>query len=175
MATMAIFAHLCENFVGVRPKVDMFCHYFVPRVESKVNRSGIISWMLRVARKIWDYLPGYQRERWDEWRGDWCWIQDKEAPEFREAWKECVERGKDWSAKGLTEDRLCPAIKRVTHLAAAGLTIEHVGADFLRHRIASLHRRDKFSWEYRDATDRMWLYPGRNDNLTVMSHAWLCK
>ena len=71
MATMAIFAHLCENFVGVMSNVNLFRHYFVPWVESKVNHSGIISWMTRMARKILDYLPGYQRERWDEWRGDW--------------------------------------------------------------------------------------------------------
>ena len=92
MATMAISAHLCENFVGVRPNVVLFGHYFVPRVESKVNRSRIISWMPRVVRKIWDYLPGYQCERWDEWRGDWCWIQDKEAPEFCKAEGMCRAR-----------------------------------------------------------------------------------
>ena len=40
MTTMAIFVHLCENFVGVMPNVDLFRHYFVPRVESKVNLSG---------------------------------------------------------------------------------------------------------------------------------------
>ena len=45
VATMAIFAHLCENLVGVKPNVDLFRHYFVQRVESKVIRSGIISWI----------------------------------------------------------------------------------------------------------------------------------
>ena len=94
--------------------------------------------MPQAARKLWDYIPQRQRERWDEWRGDWCWIQDKEAPEFCEARKECVERGKDWSAKGLTEDWLCPTINRITRLKAVGLTIEHVGADFLLRRIAPL-------------------------------------
>ena len=81
MATMAIFVHLCENFVGVKPNVDLFRHYFVPRVENKAHRSGNISWMTQVARKSWGYIFGKLRERWDEWRGDWCWIQDEEAPE----------------------------------------------------------------------------------------------
>ena len=63
--------------------------------------------------------------------GDWCWIQGKEAPEFCESLKEVVERDRDWSAKGLTEDRLRLAINKITHLAAAELTIEHVEADFL--------------------------------------------
>ena len=31
--TMAVFAHLCENFVGVHPNVALFRHFFMPRVE----------------------------------------------------------------------------------------------------------------------------------------------
>ena len=31
--TMAVFAHLCENFVGVYPNVALFRHFFMPRVE----------------------------------------------------------------------------------------------------------------------------------------------
>ena len=38
--------------------------------------------------------------------------------------------GKEWSAFGLPDDRLRPAISRITHLKIAGLTIEHVGVDF---------------------------------------------
>ena len=30
MACMEIFAHLCENFVGVAPNVDLFRHFFIP-------------------------------------------------------------------------------------------------------------------------------------------------
>ena len=70
LATMAIFVHLCENFVGVKANADLFRHYFIPRVERRVNFSGIIIWMPCVARRICDYLPGNQRERWGEWRGD---------------------------------------------------------------------------------------------------------
>ena len=28
--TMAVFAHLCENFVGVYPNVALFRHFFMP-------------------------------------------------------------------------------------------------------------------------------------------------
>ena len=68
-----------------------------------------------------------------------CWIQDKEAPEFCEARQECVKRGKDWSSRGLIEDRPRPAINRITRLAAAGLSIEHAGKIFFS--IASHHYR----------------------------------
>ena len=87
---------------------------------------------------------------------------------------ECVERGKDWSAKGLTEDSLRPAINRITRLRTAGLTIEHVGADFLVRRILSLHKRDRPTWLYGNTGDRMRLLPGLANNLFVYADAWLC-
>ena len=30
VTTMAVFAHLCENFAGVMPSTALFRHYFVP-------------------------------------------------------------------------------------------------------------------------------------------------
>ena len=58
-------------------------------------------------------------------------FRTKKPPSF-------VKRGKDWRAKGLSEDRLRPTINRIIRLAAARLTIEKEGADFLRCRIALL-------------------------------------
>ena len=41
--TMAVFAHLGENFVGVHPNVALFRHYFMPRVERGEPLSGGIA------------------------------------------------------------------------------------------------------------------------------------
>jgi hypothetical protein len=30
--TLAIFVHLCEMFVGVRPRMRLFQHFFVPQL-----------------------------------------------------------------------------------------------------------------------------------------------
>ena len=54
------------------------------------------------------------------------------------------------------------------------MTIEHVGANFLRRRIAPLQKRGIFAWWYGDAGDRMRLYPGLTNNLSVYGHTWLC-
>ena len=57
MATMAIFAHLCENFIGVRPNVDLFCHFFIPPVENDaLSRS--MSWFPKGKTDQRDYIPG---------------------------------------------------------------------------------------------------------------------
>ena len=49
--TMAVFAHLCENFVGVHPNVALFRHFFMPRVERGEPLAGGIAWISRVGKK----------------------------------------------------------------------------------------------------------------------------
>src|SRR3954464_9757987 len=71
--TMAVFAHLCENFVGVRPNVALFRHFFAPRVEKGEPLSGGVAWVSRTGKKE-AYLDGDLRGRWEEWRAEWCLI-----------------------------------------------------------------------------------------------------
>ena len=42
--TMVVFAHLCENFVGIHPSVALFRHYFTPRAEKGEPLAGGIAW-----------------------------------------------------------------------------------------------------------------------------------
>ena len=56
VACMSVFAHLCENFVGVVPNTALFRHYFVPRIETGDALSGSITWIPRAWNK--DIYPG---------------------------------------------------------------------------------------------------------------------
>ena len=78
--TMAVFAHLCENYVGIHPNVALFRHFFMPRVEAGAPLFGGISWIFRLNKKD-SYLKGELRGKWEEWRADWCWVvEDKPEP-----------------------------------------------------------------------------------------------
>lgn len=145
MACKAIFTHLCENFIGVAPNVDLFRHFFVLRVENKTHRSANISWIPRGKRYVWDYLCGHHCNGWEEWRVHWCWNQDPDAPKHCRAWTECVVHDNDWGEPGLTDDRIRPALNMVARLNAVGLTIEYVRDDFLRRCISPLQKRDRFA------------------------------
>ena len=59
--TMAVFAHLCENFVGVHPNVALFRHFFMPRVERGEPLAGGIAWISRDGKKE-TYLEGELRQ-----------------------------------------------------------------------------------------------------------------
>lgn len=84
-----------------------------------------------------------------------------------------IDRDDNWKKLGASEKKLHPILNRVAHLQDAGLTVEMVGADFLRCRIAPLQQRDMPTWMYQNAGDIMRLFPGHGCNLTVLGHSWL--
>ena len=64
---------------------------------------------------------------------------------------------------------------QIHRLAAAGLTLEMIGADFIRRHIAPLHNKGKPAWLFTNAADIMRLCPGLDHNFTVMGHAHFCQ
>ena len=40
---MSVFAHLCENFIGVHPSIALFRHYFTPRIQKGDALSGSVT------------------------------------------------------------------------------------------------------------------------------------
>jgi hypothetical protein len=92
VTTMAVFAHLCENFAGVTPNTALFRHYFTPRAEKGEPLTAGVSWVSRTGAKD-QYLKGDLRPRWGEIRSDWCWIVDDDPPSFCELRKTPVVRG----------------------------------------------------------------------------------
>ena len=81
VACMALFAHLCEGFAGVHPNTALFRHYFFPWIQPGGAISGCVAWIPRTQEKR-AYPDGAQKERWDEWRGRWCWIEETDLQEF---------------------------------------------------------------------------------------------
>jgi hypothetical protein len=75
IALVAIFVHLCEMYVGVRPSVRLFRCFFVPKATSP--RPALIGghyfqrWTPGHTRYIVHVSPG----RWERWREDWALVQ----------------------------------------------------------------------------------------------------
>ena len=57
----------------------------------------------------------------------------------------------------------------------AGLTLEMIGADFIRRRIAPLHNKGRAAWDFRNAADITRLRPSLKHNFMVMGHAHFCQ
>ena len=83
------------------------------------------------------------KERWDEWHGRWCWIVEKDPPAFCEVRRVPPVRISDWSDVDADDEKLMIATTRILRLTEAGLTLEMIGADFIRRRIAPLHDKGR--------------------------------
>jgi hypothetical protein len=84
-----------------------------------------------------------------------------------------IVRDENWSAFDPSDEKLAIATTRILRLREAGLTIEMIGADFLRRRIAPLQDKGRPAWQFVNAADVMRLRPGMDHNLTIMQHGSL--
>jgi hypothetical protein len=67
----AIFAHLCEMFVGVAPSTSLFRHFFVLVKSGKAkDHLGAYYFQTRSDPAV-AYIPSLGGARWENWRGDW--------------------------------------------------------------------------------------------------------
>jgi hypothetical protein len=72
---VAIFVHLCEMFVGVRPSVRLFRRFFVMKAASQ--RPPLIGGYYFACRTQGPsrYIAPVSPGRWERWREDWVLMQ----------------------------------------------------------------------------------------------------
>jgi hypothetical protein len=151
---VAIFVHLCEMFVGVRPSVRLFRRFFVMKTASQHPPLIGGYYFARRTQGPSRYIAPVSPGRWERWREDWVLMQADDhdrlvipaaAPTLNH-----VEWGKD---PGL-ESGFDPVLDRIQYLAESGLTSLMVLHDFLSRRLAPLQDQ---------ATRSAWMYTGEND------------
>nr|ABA99784.2 retrotransposon protein, putative, unclassified [Oryza sativa Japonica Group] len=68
--TLAIFAHLCEMFIGVRPSLRLFRWFFTVQPVSPPSVVGGCYFQPR-GPVLNRYIPCVLRKKWDDWKSDW--------------------------------------------------------------------------------------------------------
>jgi hypothetical protein len=160
---VAIFVHLCEMFVGVRPSVHLFRRFFVMKAASQ--RPPLIGGYYFAHRTQGPsrYIAPVSPGRWERWREDWVLMQadahDRLAIPTAAPTLNRAEWGKD---PGL-ESGFDPVLDRIQYLVESGLTSLMVLHDFLSRRLAPLHDR---------ATRPAWMYTGENDIMRLERGPW---
>nr|CAE05257.2 OSJNBb0115I09.19 [Oryza sativa Japonica Group] len=130
--TLAIFAHLCEMFIGVRPSLRLFRWFFTVQPVSPPTVVGGCYFQPR-GQVLNRYIP--------------CVLR-KNAPPTSEP---AVDLGDGYDA----------VLDRLAGLRSQGLTGAMVFGDYLRRRIAPLQRRARGAWEYTGPEDYMRTHQGR--------------
>jgi hypothetical protein len=128
----AIFAHLCEMFVGVAPCTSLFRHFFVLVKSGKAkDHLGAYYFQTRLD-SAGAYISSLGGVRWENWRADWV-IVSAEAND-RLALPSDGPRldQKQWRAKPSLAPELQSVLDRIKSLVAGGLKSMHVVGDFLK-------------------------------------------
>jgi hypothetical protein len=137
----AIFAHLCEMFVGVAPCTSLFRHFFVLVKSGKAKDYLDAYYFQTRLDSAVAYIPTLGGARWENWRGDWV-IASAEANDRlalpsdrpRLDWKQ-------WRTKPSLVPEFQFVLGRIKSLAAGGLMSMHVVGYFLKGWIAPLQQR----------------------------------
>ena len=97
---------------------------------------------------------------------------EENPPEFgRGVRREPLLRGVDWSDLDPNDKKFSIATTRIRRLTEAGLTLEMITVDFIRRRIALLHKKGRPAWDFRNAANMMRLRTGLQNNFTVLGHS----
>jgi hypothetical protein len=134
----AIFAHLCEMFVGVAPCTSLFRYFFVlARSRKARDHIGAYYFQTRPDPAI-VYIPTFGGARWENWRSDWV-IASTEADDhlILPTNGPTLDR-KQWRTKPSLSLEFLPVLDRIKVLATGGLTSMHVVGDLLKRRITPL-------------------------------------
>nr|CAH67963.1 OSIGBa0142I02-OSIGBa0101B20.6 [Oryza sativa] len=157
--TLAIFAHLCEMFIGVRPSLRLFRWFFTVQPVSPPSVVGGCYFQPR-GPVLNRYIPCVLRKKWDDWKSDWFYtpLADEarlrlpsQPPAQASSWRAPVDLGDGYDA----------VLDRLAGLRSKGLTGAMVFGDYLRRRIAPLQRHARGAWEYTGPEDIMRTHQGR--------------
>nr|CAH67381.1 OSIGBa0159F11.5 [Oryza sativa] len=156
--TLAIFAHLCEMFIGVRPSLRLFRWFFTVQSVSPPSVVGGCYFLPR-GPVLNRYIPCVLRKKRDDWKSDWFYTPlanearlrlPSQPPAQASSWRAPVDLGDGYDA----------VLDRLAGLRSQGLTGAMVYGDFLRRRIAPLQRRARGAWEYTGSEDYMRTHQG---------------
>jgi hypothetical protein len=162
----AIFAHLCEMFVGVAHCTSLFHHFFVLVKSGKAkDHLGAYYFQTRLD-SVGAYIPSLGDARWENWRGDWV-IASAEAND-RLALPSDGPRldQKQWRAKPSLALEFQFVLDRIKSLAVGGLTSMHVVGDFLKRQIAPLQQRARLCCLFTGSNDIGRIQRGPRTNLS---------
>jgi hypothetical protein len=135
---VAVFAHFMEMFVGVRPYVAIFRHFYALVGSGRSKREiGAYYFQLRQGT-AGCYISAFSNAKWEDWCDSWV-ITTTDANDRLELPTEGpLSDRSTWKAKLSLPEELDPVLSRVKTLVRGGLTSMMVLGDFLRRCIAPL-------------------------------------
>ena len=162
----SIFVHLCEMFVGVRPCVILFHHFFI-LVKSGRAKDEVGAYYFQTRSDLPEpYIPGLTGGKWEEWRKDWVIATTNANERLALPTEGPASDRQSRQAKPSLPPAFDPVLSKIRSLAEGGLTSLHVLGDFLKRRIAPLKQRLRPAWSFTGLNDCSRTHRGEGSDLT---------
>jgi len=172
---LAIFAYLCEAYLGVKPSVAFFRCFYALRSSAQSERSGCVSF--RIADGMGGvYIPmswddgkpvTCVTKKVDDFRLRWLVIDAKAQNSFYDVPEAPPQKNSHWKKEGLQSPKIVHLVARMKLVRDAGLTGQMVAEDFVKRRIAPLQSHTKPMWMYSGPMDAMRLHCSDHSAATV--------
>jgi hypothetical protein len=162
---VAVFAHLMEMFVGVRPCI-VFRHFYALIGSWRSKREiGAYYFQLRQGT-AGSYISAFSSAKWEDWRDGWVIATTDANDRLELRTGGPLSDRSTWKAKPSLPEGLDPVLNRVKTLAKGGLTSMMVLGNFLRRRIAPLQQRSRMAYMYTGSSDCCRIMRGPGIDLT---------
>jgi hypothetical protein len=148
LTLVAIFVHLCEMYVIMRPFVRLFQLFFALRDSGRSpNYLGAYYFQGR-GKSLAAYIAPLTPGKWDRWREDWV-IVKTDAHDWLDLPTDAPTGERSYQERVLDlQSAYDPVVKRIQFLAETGLTSMMVLFDFLSRPIAPLQQPTHAAWLY---------------------------
>lgn len=172
---LAIFAYLCEAYLGLKPTVGLFRCFYALRNTAKNERSGCVSFHI-VDGMGGVYIPMSRSEdkaitsvtkKVDDFRQKWFFVGVERPCAFLEVPDEPPVKNSHWGKAAFDGAKNVSLMGRLSFLGEEGLTGQMIVADFVSRRIAPLQAHSVPMWMYSWPNDKMGLHVEDNDKDTV--------
>jgi hypothetical protein len=150
---VSIFAHFMEMFVGVRPYVAIFRHFYA-LVGSGRSKRTIDAYYFQLRQGTADsYISAFSSAKWEDWCDGWVIAKIDANDRLELPTEGPLSDRSSWKAKPSLPEELVPVLNWVSALARGGLNSMMVLGDFLRRRIAPLQQRSRMACMYTGSND----------------------
>jgi hypothetical protein len=169
---VAIFIHLYEIFVGVRPSVRLFWRFFILKATSQ--RPPLIGdyYFQRRTQGHARYIVPISPGRWEHWREDWVLVQADVHDWLTLPINSSTLDRAEWVKDPRLELGFDLVLHRIQYLAKNGLTSLMVLHDFLSRHLVPLQDWPAHpAWLYTRVNDIMRLEHGPGSNAPTL-HGW---
>jgi hypothetical protein len=151
IAHAAIFASVCEGFLGIDPHLDLWTHLFSAELfalttgEKKVRmavRAGGCTLQLRQGRAQ-QYIPAILASSNKGWQRWWFYLQNDDGRLLSFSQRVVTAAGSNWrwGATREKQEKLQPLLEALQKLRDGGLTAAGVVAGIHRRRVLPLAER----------------------------------